>query len=534
MPRGLTLKYLYVGMLLLCAIAGIYLYARNKNSDFFGRLMWALIPWGFFLVFCNLLLSLTAPPNELWSSARLLPTIALTKGYRIYYGPTNGPIVGWSYPPFAPLAYLPASLWHSPGQSVRAACVMSWIFYFLPALLVIASSSSGGEAGATGGGPYLGVAFFLLCSYTLFKDYVSHSYALSYTALGVGCDAPALGCAATSCALLILSQNKQRGIGFQIASAVFAALAVWSKQVTFTLFVALPLWVLLTQGIARAARFTAILFGVLILLSAVFVLAFGFPEIWFNVFALPARRAWVGRFPNNVLGASQELQKHLFVLLILPLAVVLYEWRSKRSEVCRSRWFSENRWTLPLLVALCMFPSSVMGRVQVGGDLNSFSYCLYFTLIASCALLLHLLTRPRAERPSQLVHALAAVLVALVCFVQVQNIGSGLNHFHTKETDTSIAYNFIKRHPNSAYFPMQPLAHLAAENKLYHFGFALLDRELGSFLVSEQHAAAHVPQSCDLICFRSNDPPVEKLLKGFEQGDGMPELPGWICYRRPK
>ncbi len=25
-------------------------------------------------------------PNELWSSARLLPTIALTKGYRIYSG----------------------------------------------------------------------------------------------------------------------------------------------------------------------------------------------------------------------------------------------------------------------------------------------------------------------------------------------------------------------------------------------------------------------------------------------------------------
>ena len=86
MSRGLTMKYLYVGMLLLCAIAGIYLHARNKNSDFFGGLMWAVIPWGFFLVFCNLLLSLTAPPTSSWSSARLLPTIALTKGYRIYSG----------------------------------------------------------------------------------------------------------------------------------------------------------------------------------------------------------------------------------------------------------------------------------------------------------------------------------------------------------------------------------------------------------------------------------------------------------------
>jgi len=490
-----------------------------------------MVPVGFFLVFCHILPRIADPPNEEWTSARLVPSVALARGYRIYYGPTEGPILGWSYPPVAPLAYLPATLWRSPGQSIRVGCVLSTMFYFLPAFVLI-RSSRGGRTGTVEGWHYLGVGFLLICFYTLFNDYVSHSYALSYTALGVHCDAPALGCAAMSCALLLLSQNRNRPIRLQVASAVFAALAVWSKQVAFTLFLALPFWVLLTRGINEAIRYTMLLLGVLIVVSAVFVLAFGFPEIAFNVFALPGRRPWVGKFPSNVLGASLEVQKQALELFILPLAVLLYEWREKPPEVAWSRWFSENRWVLPLLVGFCMFPSSVMGRLLVGGDQNAFSFCLYFTLLATCALLVQLLARPLTEHHERLLSAVVVVLIAGVSLIETQNIGARLNHPSNRVMGTSIAYNFIKRHPGVAYFPQYPLAHLAAEGKLYHSGWALSDRELSRFFVSQRHVAAYIPPECDLIFFTSYDSALEKLVEGFEQGGRVPECPDWTVFRR--
>ena len=288
-------KWIFLFFLLVFALIGVFIYLNSKQKNFYDRLLSAMIPAGFFLVFCHILPIIADPGNEEWTSSRLVPSVALAKGYRIYYGPTDGPILGWSYPPVAPLAYLPATLWRSPGQCIRAACVLSAIFYFLPAFLLIRSARGG--AGTVEGWHYVGVGFLLMCFYTLFIDYISHSYALSYTALGVHCDAPALGCAAMSCALLLLSQNRNKPIRLQIASAVFAALAVWSKQVAFTLFLALPLWMLLTRGIKEAIRYTTLLLGVLLVISAVFVLAFGFPEIAFNVFALPGRRPWVGKFP---------------------------------------------------------------------------------------------------------------------------------------------------------------------------------------------------------------------------------------------
>ena len=187
---------------------------------------------------------------------------------------------------------------------------------------------------------------------------------------------------------------------------------------------------------------------------------------------------------------------------------------------------------LPLLVGCFLFPSSVMGRLLVGGDLNAFSFCLYFMLLASCALLVQLLSRPLADHHERLHSALVVVLIAGVSLIETQNIGSRLNHPSNKVMNTMLAYNFIKRHPGAAYFPLYPLAHLAAEGKLYHSGWALSDREMSRFFVSQRHVAAYIPPECDLILFPYYDSALEKLVVGFERVGRIPEFPDWTVFRR--
>src|SRR5215471_10806466 len=45
-----------------------------------------------------------------WNAARLAPTFALVRGYRLYYPAESGPILDHVYGPVSALAFLPATI----------------------------------------------------------------------------------------------------------------------------------------------------------------------------------------------------------------------------------------------------------------------------------------------------------------------------------------------------------------------------------------------------------------------------------------
>src|SRR5262249_40623153 len=131
--------------------------------------------------------------------------------------------------------------------------------------------------------------------------------------------------------------------------------------------------------------------------------------------------------------------------------------------------------------------------------------------------------------------------LAWTAFLAAEEIGSLLNRGSGHTANTTTAYHYLKSHAGRAYFPTEPLAHLAAEGKQYHFEFGGFDRELARFTVTPEHFNAEIPADTELIGIPPDLDPaevgsvryvLEHHMADFRPGPADPALPGWLCYRR--
>lgn len=536
----MNLATILFGVSLLAAVAcGAWSFARGGGRGFSERLLAAVLPAGFLVSLFEFLRRNAGLPGDHWSSFRYSTSVALSKGIWPYNGPTQGAVSGWIYPPFGLVAYLPAALLPDPTLSHRVAGALSGLYYFLPAYLLLRASFAGARPWTARAGLYLNAAFLLFCLFSLTEGYLFHSFVLTYVNIKVGVDAPALGCAAMACAFLLRYQDG-RGRGALLASAVFASLALWTKQVCFPLFVVLPAWILATEGLRAAFAYALVLLCALLASSALFFSAFGTQDMIFNIARIPTSHPWIGQFPRAVAGVGLEFEKLLFALLVVPGAALLHEITEGRRGLSWSAWLRENRWLLPLATGLLLIPTSLLGRLKLGGDLNSFAYSGYFLLVASCALVAKLSGRRDDEAGSPFVCLVAALLVGAT-LIGAQDLASRLKRPAPLVNDTITAYNYLKDHPGGTYFPSNPLAHLAAEGKQYHFEYGIFDREIARVPMSRSHFESAIPANTELICFPPDMSPsqwdsvklvVERYMTDFRPVEAVPELPGWHCYRR--
>ena len=146
---------------------------------------------------------------------------------------------------------------------------------------MLRASSSTGSSKSDQAKLCLNAAFLLFCFFSVFDEFNFYSYIFTYVSSLVGSDAPSLGSAALACAFLLRYQDSRK-LSSLWASTIFAALAVWSKQVSFPIFLILPAWVLATQGIKASAYFCFTLLCSLLAVSAVFVAIFGFQDMIFG------------------------------------------------------------------------------------------------------------------------------------------------------------------------------------------------------------------------------------------------------------
>ncbi len=101
---------------------------------------------------------------------------------------------------------------------------------------------------------------------------------------------------------------------------------------------------------------------------------------------------------------------------------------------------------------------------------------------------------------------------------------------------SQLAYEYAKEQPGAAYFPQNPLAHLMAEGKLYHFFYGIEDRELAGVLISSDHFRRYMPGRPtiigDLPWDRSLEPFVRRYLPEYTEKVSDERLPGWELYKR--
>ena len=469
----------------------------------------------------------TSDGQDNWDTARLVPSVALVKGQQVYSTRTAGSVQSTMYPPAWVISYLPVVAADAPAGVLRIGMFLTLLFSFAPVVLLFRNGSPDWNL------TVLGSTSFLFLS-TAFES-------LSYSLFRPHADAPSLGYAMLACVLALRPgpPTMRRFAGI----ALLAWLSILSKQVMVVLLVALPLWVFLVHGRRRGAHLVAwlIVTGLgLILLS---VPIFGAQGVLFNTLVIPGRTPWeYGQYPRPLAVAlvSAELLVHCLPLVIL-LTIGAFVHASSGRSVSRPglrSFLAMNAWTLPALVAVVSVPVSIMGRVKVGGLVNTFSPTTYFLLAAGILALIGT-TRPSSEdNDVRELHyrlkllALCALLLAIGGAARMPLLAAS---FPLEQHRSQQAYDFLKREDARVFFPMHPLAHLLADGSMFHFAGALYDREeLARLPLPRGQRERHFPAHPSSVCWERGEEWVRTryFTEYTRRIEGHTLKPPWECYAR--
>lgn len=465
-----------------------------------------------------------------WNAHRLAWAFSLMHGYKLYYPADSGPMLSLLAGPLQPLTYLPATLVNSPMLALIFASFISVCFYFLPVLWLHIGKNLLDPRKLL----FILYAFLCFCLFTFISP------ALTYSAFAVYADAPALGFGAVSCAILCYRRHKE-SIPSLMLSALFSVFAVWTKQTLIPLLFALPAYVLLTDGYRCFKRYMLCLCFSAVAVSALFLWVFNAQNLLFNMVTVPSRTPWT--FSANriiaLLTATYHLIKECFLFAVILIFYSVYQ-LSVSSNVPNKlkAWLSSNHWTMLAIVSLFMVPTSVLGRVRLGGDVNTLSPTVYF-LVAAVTLALIKFTSglPSSTRLMQKVAKfLLVLLITGLIYVNVPKFSAVRTVDNLSSNEQKVAYEYAKNHRGEVYFPTNPLSSLLAEGKLYHHARGLLERERSGFRVSAEHFQAHIPTNIRLVAFQSHQSSTGKYvlnyLPEFSKRVTIDELPGWIVYVR--
>lgn len=518
---------LYLACLGAALLAGLWIFFRLMGWPVLDRWLAATYPAGFVAFAFIVLQAVEDGPFRKWNAIRLAPAVSLLHGYTLYYGRDDGPVTGNIYTPFSSIAYVPAALGPGPTEMIRAGVLLSLLFYFAPAVWLYAKLRDAYADPATRRAQWYTFALFPLVTFNLVES-------LGYVAGFIHADAPAVGLAGAAGA--VLYAYPRPGWRPLAVSALLATLSVWSKQVTAPVLIALPAWLFLSGGGRDALRYLLCLLGAGLLVAAVFLTALDPQSLLFNVVTIPGQHPMRGRFPFNLVGAALELQKLAFPLLLLLGFGALFPLVA-RSEAARlAGWAGRSRWSVFLVAGLFLLPTALMGRVKEGGDLNALAFTLYFLLLAVCLILRGGIWPSTTESVRAGFRLLTVVAVTANGVLLIQNQLQRYSEWASapRANVPEMVTAFLRDHPGEAYFPWNPLEHLLAEWRYYHFDYGLFDRDIAGFALADEHFRQCVPPDMRLVCFpeNANFEYARKYLKEFSRRVERRDLPGFICYER--
>lgn len=473
-------------------------------------------------------------PLWIWNAIRLAWTFSITHGYQFYYPPDSGPVLSLLAGPLQTIVYLPATLFNSPNAALIFGSSISVSFYFFPILwLLIGKNLSNSQK-----------LLFALYAFACFCLATFTSDTLFYVAFSIYADAPALGFGALSCAILYHRKHKDSNLSFMLAS-LFSVFAVWTKQTLAPILFALPTYILLSDGYRYFRRYLLYLFVSCFVVSILFLLIFNAKNLLFNMVVVPSHTPWVfstNRILALIISASYLINESLLFLLIL-IFYFLYQLFSSDAPFKLRAWLNSNHWAMLAIVSLFMVPSSIFGRVRVGGDSNTLSPTVYFLAAAAACVLAEFISDfkyfdIRIQRSMKLILVLITIIILFPSgnmFRKFWCVNEELDNI--PDNCQEVAYIYAKRHPGEAYFPNNPLASLLANGKLYHHAYGVYDRDIAGFMLSVEHFRAHIPPHIRLVAFpkyptMQSDNYIMRYLPEFSKQVTLDKLPGFKVFVR--
>lgn len=499
------------------------------SGPLWGGLPRTIAPLLLYLVAASLLLAIFKGVYGDWDAARVAASVALAKGFPVYGGLDHGAVLTTMYPPGWLIAYLPTALAATPTGAMLIGYALATMFSLAPALWALHR---------TGSAPAMRLIAFALFVFTL-----TRVESLWWASFFPHADAPAMGLALLAIVALQPRSGQQRRPWVPLlVSAAAAVGAVWCKQVLVPLVPALWLWVLGTAGWRRSLAFALWIAFASVVALLVSLALFSPADLWLNLVVIPGHCSWVGQFPFNLMRAFVGwMPAAMPAILTLALGAAFVASSTSRAEF--RAWLSRSLWLPSALAAIALIPTALMGFVKEGGALNSLAPP-YFMLVAAAILLLAeadaLLARARVAALRSWRSAWLAVLLP-VCSVwwlaTMQELRYGIPS--PARNLSQRAYDFLRADPSAhVYFPAYPLAHLLAQNRLYHFSHALADRvQLARVPISREQIAESMPAETEIIAWTERQYSSEHgrgapFFPGFRVRCRVPALPDFRCFQR--
>jgi len=435
-------------------------------------------------LFCMLLLaagSVAFAQSDPWSFIRLAPAIAQSRGTPLYHPEGRGPLLGWSYGPVMPLINLPLGVLSDPSVALAASSLISLTVLLLPVLLSIWRAMP-----ADPGSRVLGILIMAAVQAILM-----HGEASLYWLRKVQVDSFAMGLWQLG-VVVLLGAVPGQPVGWRIrwTSAAFFAASAFSKHNEAVLSAIPILYLAIRDGGRSALRMT---FSVAVLGFAGFLLSllcWGWEALFLNLWLVPVRHPWAAPGALGLTLAAEWFFDVAGTGVVVFLGMAMGDhWLGPRRKSLRE-WLADRPWVLPAAAALLILPVSLVGRIKVGGDINSF-HSVYFMAVAAGMMVARWTT---LERPA----ALRAVVPALACMTAVwgtAHYGFGPVPLDAQFSDSLLRreYRFSKAHPGEVWFGSNPLVPIYTDGKVYHQGYGVYDRTLPNLPPTPRHLREHLP-----------------------------------------
>ena len=461
-------------------------------------------------------------PFRDWSGARLAWSAALVHGHGLYSGPDSGAVLSSIYGPVSPLLFSIALVFRDITAAMLAGCALNVLCVVGPLWLLACGRAAGGRSA-------WGVLVFLAAVASVLV--VPSTRNLTHN---IHVDGAAVGFGLLAC-LALCGRDRPTPRQLSVA-AVMTALAVWTKQVEITLVLAQGIY--LAWGFGREVLLSFLVRCAVcgVGLGLLFVFLFGFDGMLFHLWTIPRSQPManlVGLHPEpSFTPPGFRLIATELVLWSAPFLVWIgvLQWATPRAE---RRWIRRD-WALLLLVAAVLLPTSVLARAKVGGWINS--YHAHYFVIAAAALATVQYARSSFASPRVTRRVLPILLVASIAAFWCPVHLKGLKRLpNLGDNPQAQAYAFAVAHPGEVWFPWTPLATLMAEGELYHFAWAIVDRDISGNRMSNAHLKAHLPPRLRWVAHQKAGHAVSFLPRYLPEFDGeteLEELPGWTVLRR--
>jgi hypothetical protein len=447
-------------------------------------------------------------PESDMSASRVVPAVALARGFPIYAGPSTGPIIDFMYGPVAAIAFLPAALASTPSGALAVAAALNALAFFLPMAWLHRRAIRRGDAALAG--------------FVLFVLAVVRDPGLAFSALTIHADAPALGLGALACGLLATGPRPPSA-GRLAAIATAIVLAAWTKQTIAPLALALVGMTLVRDGVGAAARLAAWLAGVGLAVSVVWLVAFDPRALWFNMVTLPSRMPWYGEADGGRWATVGFVAGLLARLTWLPALVLVALAVGARRYGVRVH---DTPCVLLAVVGILLAPLAVVGGAKVGGFLNTFSVCTYF-LVAAATVGVAGATGAPGRVGAVATALLAAAILAIAVDVGrgpagLRSVGRSVAELEAwRDNPHERAFAVARADPGEIYFPWNPLSTLLAENRLDDNEIGAWNRDLAGVPIDDALWRRYLPPRLRLVAFR---PPTGAFAWLPEPSARLPEL----------